>query len=139
MMHMIKLPLTRVLSFLVWGCTFSLAALASGKTRPPTATPSIDGKKVVALDAVPNVQIEMPDQSIHDFGPDFQASLITQLMQSGRYLVTDPAASAPAVAAQATSAAADYVWVGSVTPSATVRIEVVALNFSTGSLGEKMF
>src|SRR5690242_17540839 len=91
--------------------------LAAAK-KPPA---QLDGKKVVALARVPNIQIEMPDQSLHNFGEDFQASLTTQLMQSGRYLVADPLAS-PKIRAQGVPfISSEFVWNGSYTPAVTVR------------------
>ena len=66
-----------------------LAADSQGLSSLPVA----QGKKAVALTPIQNVQIEMPDQSIHNFGEDLQASLTTQLTQSGRYIVIDPLSS----------------------------------------------
>src|SRR4051794_11032768 len=87
--HPGQLPRSWALGSVVWGSIFPLLAFASGKAPAPDV-PTIDGKKVVALFPVKSVVIEMPDGSLHDFGPDFRASLITKLMQSERYLVTDP-------------------------------------------------
>ena len=110
------------------------AAQAGGKAKPDTGS---SAKKVVALTPVQNIQIEMPDQSLHDFGQDYEASLVTQLTQSGRYIVTDPQPLGADLKVE--SIPQGYSWAGSVTPSATIRIEVDALTFQTGSRGESMF
>ncbi len=94
------------------------------------------GRKVVGLAPLSSLQIEMPDGSMHNFGEDFQASLTTQLMQTGRYTVSD-AMKAHGKGTQRDGS--EYVWSGSVTPAATVTVQVAALNFSTGLRGERMF
>jgi hypothetical protein len=98
-----------------------------------------DGKKVVALEPVKNIQIEMPDRSWHNFGEDFQASLTTQLVQSEKYLVTDADQKLNLNSDRQSTLGSGYVWNGSVTPAATVRIHVNALSFATGFRGDRMF
>jgi hypothetical protein len=117
--------------------------------------PNFLGKKVIRLEPVTQVQIEMPDQSLHDFGQDFQASLTTQLIHSGKYLLQDDSQESgqnlglQAVAhnqlfSHSTGGSTDgvpdpYVWDGSSTPVADVKISVDALSFSTGEGGDRMF
>ena len=47
-----------------------------------------EGKKVIELPPFKSVQIEMPDQAVHNFGQDFEAILTSQLVGSGKYLVS---------------------------------------------------
>ncbi len=113
---------------------FLFPALAFGAGKKPSH-PYFLGKKVVGLSPVENIQIEMPNQEIHNFGEDYQASLVTNLIQTGRYIVAD---ALPRV--QRTQRILErYAWSGSVTPAANVTVEVDALNFSTGSRGEQSF
>jgi len=111
---------------------------ASGATPP-------QGKKVVGLAPVSTVQIQMPDQTIHDFGQDYQASMTNQLTQSGKYIVSSPLQapeSGPAsslISDKLAQNPAQYVWNGSSTPVATVKVDVEALDFSSDSKGDRMF
>ncbi len=117
------------------------ASFAAGKRAPQPAP--IHGKKVIALAPVARVQIEMPDGSFHDFGSDFQASMTTQLFKSGRYVVSDLPHVMPRDQAQSAlglmARKPGYEWPGSVVPAATVRVQVEAMSFQTGSRGERMF
>lgn len=117
-----------------------------GPESGPSSGPALEvnkkensGKKVIALTSIKNIQIELPDQSMHNFGEDYQASLITQLTQSGRYIVTDAKTIDLLPEIKVESLTRDYVWPASVTPSATLRIEVEALSFQTGLRGDQMF
>lgn len=121
---------------------FSLCGLAEAAGKhPPTVPDHWVGKKVVALAPVRDVQVLLPDSSLHNFGEDFQASLTTQLTQSGKYTVIDAPALVPLDVELRPSElnANKYVWVGSEMPSVTVRITVEALTFQTGSQGDRMF
>lgn len=98
------------------------------------------------MSRVPRVQIEMPDRSQHNFGEDFEAILTTALVQSGNYVVVDTKqldsqknlpADAPEV--RDLSYSPQMVWRSSVSPSATLKVEVNSLNFTTGSRGESSF
>ncbi len=106
-----------------------------GPSKPLPQKPSaFDGKKVVALAPIQRVEIEMPDQSIHNFGEDFQARLTTELLQTKRYIVADtPPRSRSSLESP------NFFWQSSVAPSVIVNIRVDALSFQTGSRGEKAF
>lgn len=112
---------------------------ASGKKKPVEVKPT--GKKVIGLSPMKNMQIEMPDHSMHNFGEDYQASLITKLMQKGRYILVDahPSSETSQEGPTPIEIAREYEWPGSATPAATVRVIVEAMNFRTGSLGDSMF
>ncbi len=94
------------------------------------------GKKVISLEPVEELKIEMPDNSIYYFGENFYASLITRLMETGRYLLVD---SSKNYILNNQGVSLNQQWAGSVTPVATIHIKVDALNFQTGSRGERMF
>ncbi|MEO5970999.1 MAG: S8 family serine peptidase [Bdellovibrionia bacterium] len=119
--------------------------LAYGAAKhPPTFPAHWVGKKVVALAPVSNVQVLLPDNSLHNFGEDFQARLTTLLTQSGKYSVIDelPLDVSQMHAEKSSSGVAsplEYVWVGSEMPSVTVRVTVEALTFQTGAQGDRMF
>jgi hypothetical protein len=121
------------------GGLFLLAEFGHAAGKKPSDGP-LDGKKVIAIAPINNVQIEMPDQSKHDFGADYQASLTDQLIGSGRYLVSDPLPlddkSRLGLNAIPTPG---YSWDGRFIPSATVKVHVEALNFSTGARGDSTF
>ncbi|CAM6053612.1 unnamed protein product [Sphagnum tenellum] len=114
---------------------------------PPGWPPGWIGKKVIALAPIQNISILMPDQSIHNFGEDFQASLITQLVGSNKYTVvddpsTDITLERQRVQSNSTTGSLlppDYSWSGSVMPSVSIKVSVVALSFQTGSRGDQMF
>src|SRR4051812_20732657 len=92
----------------------SASAWAAGK--PPG---HFNGKKIVALGLVHGGKIELPDQFMHDFDDEIQASLTTYLTLSGKYIVAD---ANPRFSLQSGGASEEYRWSGSVTPSATVRL-----------------
>ncbi len=108
------------------------STLAAGK-KPTDLTAVKTGKKVIELIPIQDVQVEMPDQSMHDFGQDFQGMLSTYFINSGRYILVDTIDKA------SNYRALDYNWVESVSPDATVKIRVTALSFQTGSFGDRMF
>lgn len=124
-------------------------AQAAGKHSRPIQAPStpVDpgiGKKIVAFEPFKDVQVLMPDNVLHDFGEDFNASLLTQLMQSGKYVVVDafekkPLSNEMIVQPTRDKQTREYVWNGSNMPSATVRVSVEALTFETGGRGDRMF
>jgi hypothetical protein len=114
---------------------FPLSGHAAGKKRSePAPQPAI--QKVIELDPIAQVQIEMPDQSLHDFGPDFQAALETGFTQSGQYIVQEAASSEARVAA---AEPGGIVWTGSATATARIHIDVTALTFQSGLRGDRMF
>ncbi len=120
---------------------FSSWAHAAAK-RPMNPTASVDGKKVIELAQVEDVQIEMPDGNFQSFGEDFQSRLMTDLAQSSQFLVSMPDAISQApMRAQMQIGKDDqhYLWSGSVTPSAVLKVEVRALTFQTGARGDRMF
>jgi hypothetical protein len=107
---------------------FPRSGHAAGKKRSePAPQPTIE--KVIELDPIAQVQIEMPDQSMHDFGPDFQAALETGFIESGQYILQEAE----------TPAAESTTWTGSATPSAKIHIDVTALTFQSGLRGDRMF
>src|SRR6476659_8406296 len=63
---------------------------AAGKPKPAQNAADFHGKRVIALAPIRNVRIQMPDESYHDFGADFQAVITRMLNDSGRYRVADP-------------------------------------------------
>jgi thermitase len=109
----------------------SASLLAGGKKPIP-----FDGKKVIELAPVQNVQIEMPDQSFHNFGEDFQASLTTHLFKTGKYTIADPVS---ANREFPSSNREDYKWPGSAVPAIKIRVHIGALSFQTGLRGDRMF
>ena len=120
-------------------------AHANGKKRArevaPTPAPStvLDGKRVVAIEPVQNVRIEMPDQSGHDFGLDFEARLKTRLINTGRFVVGDPISASNRLKSRDETGVPGYIWTGTYVPAATVSVSVRELSFVTGSRGERMF
>jgi len=117
------------------------SAWAAGKKAPvqPTPTP-IPGKKMVELDHVEQVHIELPNNQFRDFGSDFQARLTTLLSQSGKFLVTDPSEGVSAQAQMsALSSSPGFVWNGTFVPAAAIKINVSAMSFVAGSRGSRMF
>ncbi len=132
-------------------CFFALAALvpvgaraaAKAPAPAPQPTPS-NGKRVVAIAPIRNVEILMPDEKLHDFGTDFYAALTGALTNSGDYIVVDPDAQDsglhPYIQSQVVAPDLPiYHWTGTFVPAATITIRVDALNFRTGSHGEGMF
>ena len=123
---MIKLNFYRV--FATWitcttlGVTLSYAAAVTPDGK--------DGKRVVVLEPVTNVSIQMPDESFHDFGSDFQERMRSRLTDGNHFIVVDP---------DIHTVRGDPGWTGTVVPAATIRVKVRALSFSTGSRGERMF
>src|SRR4051812_33273466 len=69
--------------------TFNLAASpssdAAGKKRPEAP---INGKRVISLVPVDEISIELPDQTRYSFGQNFEASLLSELQKSERFVVT---------------------------------------------------
>lgn len=123
---------------------YLLALLFLGWNQANAATSETqnesDGKKVIGLESVPGIQIELPNQFMYHFGKDLEASLVTHLTQSGRYIVSDAAKTKPfSSETDLVITPSQYRWPGSVLPSATVKLKVIALNFQTGFLGESTF
>ena len=120
-------------------------AYANGKKRAqevapaPSPSPVLDGKRVVAIESVQNVRIEMPDQSGHDFGLDFEARLKTRLINTGRFVVGDPISALNSLKSRDETGVPGYIWTGTYVPAATVTVSVRELSFVTGSRGERMF
>lgn len=117
---------------------FSAVGEAAGK-KPVGRSQSQaqpQAKKVIELDPIAEVSIEMPDQSLHDFGADFQAKLESDFTQSGKYIVQE---AQTALTPQIREQANDIVWSGSATASAEISIAVTALSFLSGRRGDRMF
>jgi hypothetical protein len=115
-----------------------------GKAQP-AAAPVTDGKRVIKLDPIRNVRIQLPDQSFHDFGDDLRSMLVTSLTAGGNFIVAEDQPPLPlhkmmALAAPGPSPTPPpaYEWQGTFVPAGTVKIEVDALTFATGSRGERM-
>jgi len=111
------------------------------KSAPPAAVVPTSGKRVLAIAPVERVRIEMPDNTIRDFGDDFLARLRTRFTQANEFVVVDPE---PEFAIQSGfrshKAAPDgFEWESSPVPAATVRIDVDAMSFVTGARGGRMF
>jgi hypothetical protein len=108
-----------------------------GQATPPP------GKKVIELLTTPSVSIELPDQTLHDFGQDYDASLVTQLTQSERYIVNAPVPQNALVArnspAPSSSPPPAAIWEGSSVPTAALRTEFTGFSFETGNKGEHSF
>ena len=94
-----------------------------------------EGKKGIQILPLDELQIEMPDGSFHNFGEDFQASLTTQLMESGRYIVmdVDPVQDMSSVQQR------HLKWAASSTAAVKLKVQVVALSFETGSKDDSQF
>ncbi|MGK5083681.1 S8 family serine peptidase [Bdellovibrionota bacterium FG-1] len=117
--------------------TVLLVSLALGSGLADAAA---NGKRVIALDHVRNVEIEMPDGNLHNFGDDFEIVLGRRLTETGRFILSDvPHGIGSEVSALSSGYSEQYVWPGSVVPSATIKVTVDALSFQTGSRGERMF
>lgn len=137
-----------VISFVVLG--FGSSALAAGKKRPadPVSTPAFDGKRVVSWKEIPLVQVELPNGENRAFGDDFVEKLKTRFQNSGKFIVADPlgttlqpvdAIHSKTVAAQKAALVERYVWPGSYTPVAQLKLKVYELSLRTGERGEKTF
>ncbi len=127
------------LALSAWICVFEAQGAAK---KPPAAPEALSaGKRVIAIEPIQNVRIELPDQRFHDFGSDFQAALSTRLEQSGKFIVVDPEPVDLAGRAQLKRAgvASEFHWPSSSVPAATVRFVVEALSLQTGSRGGRMF
>ena len=120
---------------------------AAGKRKTPKATQApavIDGKRTMRLSRVEHVQIAMPDDTLHDFGPDFDGYLTTYFSKSPRVVliqnseVVGPRSASGPSAPLVAKPADDYTWEGGILPAATVRIGVKAFTFQTGSRGGRM-
>ena len=118
--------------------TFCAPSSQAVNSVPSPAVPDgKDGKRVIVIEPVTNVSIQMPDESFHDFGSDFQERMRSRLTDSNHFIVVDPDIhTVPAAHPQHVT---DPVWSGTVVPAATIRVKVKALSFSTGSRGERMF
>ncbi len=113
------------------------SASAAAK-RLPSLTGALDGKRVIQINKIPRVDIEMPDRSLHAFGEDYESRLMTRLTQSGRFLVST-AEGAGFTSTQPMPGLQRYIWQGSVTPAAILDVEVRSLGFYSGSKGDRMF
>ena len=132
-------------------------AVAAGK-KVQSELALKDGKKVIEIAKPPLAEMEMPDQSLYSFGPEFQASLVNQLVQTGRYVVLDEspltvsgeagrprlldrrkASSGVNAQDQAVILRKHYVWRGTTTPAVRLRVEVLALSMRAGIRGEQVF
>jgi len=112
----------------------STVAGAAGKKRagPPAQT---KGKRVLAIEPIRNVRIEMPDETPRDFGQDFHDRIRGHL-DGNRYVVVSPV---PDQDRRSQKSAARESWASGYLPSATLRIAVDALSFQTGNRGGRMF
>lgn len=132
----LKNQILKVLSY--FSCFFFLyhPVMAAAKKSHVSV---FEGKRSIELLPIDGAEIELPDQSIHYFGEDFEASLITQLMDTGRFIVTQPLLAVPDSVPQRKPLARGYQWTGTAVPSARIRVEVKSLNLTTGSRGDRSF
>lgn len=106
-----------------------------------------NGKLVVQLNPIEEVFIEMPDGSTRNIGHDLESHMNTVLTKSGQYIVIQPNLQKPIAelqdsrlsSANSKDESADPVWNGSVTPSATLSVKVTAVEFYTGSGGDRTY
>lgn len=112
------------------------ASLAASSAPSPTPV----AKRVLELGQVEHVKISLPDETTHDFGPDFRARLTTFLTNSGKYVVMEPESTHKAQQqSSGLQGSETYQWEGGAVPAAKVSISVDALSFQTGSGGGRMF
>ncbi|MEK7690306.1 MAG: S8 family serine peptidase [Bdellovibrionota bacterium] len=122
-------------AFCLLGATLCVASWADANNW--------EGRRVIALERPPIVSVELPDASRFEFGDELYSALIRAMEESGRFLPVDPE---PEIAGLR-SALRSFnfaerrdpppIWSGSFVPSATVRFEVVAFTFVTGSRGDR--
>jgi hypothetical protein len=126
---------------MVFAAMTSSSVQAAGKKK--TQAPQSNGKRVVAVEPIQNIRIEMPDGNFHDFGSDFYSSLTAHLDESGKYITADkPNRDGTGASARSRidlDPPPGYEWPSSVVPAATVKMKVEALTFQTGSRGERMY
>ena len=123
----------------ILGPQIGAEALAAGKKKPETPLSlAQNGKRVIALENVRDVRIELPNHEVKDFGQGFQAKLTSRLTESGRYIVADPEAEHAAAIAES-ERGPEYHWSGKFVPAAKIRVVVDAMNFVTGGRGGRMF
>lgn len=118
------------------------SAVAAGKKPKTPIAVTTDGKRTVAIENVRNMQIELPDHTVKDFGQGFQAGLTRQLLNSGNFGVMDSPSDLQTRAAMMEvqdESTPGYSWPGSVVAVATLKTHVNALSFKTGFRGERMF
>ncbi|MBI2711712.1 MAG: hypothetical protein HYX41_02450, partial [Bdellovibrio sp.] len=75
-----------IFCYLIFSANSSYAA---GKKNPTAVPPLKDGKRFVAIEKVPQMRIELPDDTIKDFGEAFQFGLIGRLVNSGKFGAVD--------------------------------------------------
>jgi hypothetical protein len=112
--------------------------------------------RMIGIEPLGNVEIELPDQSFRDFGLDFIEKLKTKMRESEKFLTFDAPSSvldskdhpaSPDVSAITAGSGREsgvgppggIVWNGSYHPAATIRFEVDAFSFVTGDRGSRMF
>lgn len=126
-----------------------ISSLAQAAGKAPPKEPS-RGKRMIALDHVDQVEIQMPDGSFYPFGEGYCARMETTLVQSGKYNVHWPRdvvncqrqqeeAGTQVLRSRASSRGDDIVWAGTSYPVANIRVKVKAMNFTTGWKGEQIF
>ncbi|MBL7716525.1 MAG: S8 family serine peptidase [Bdellovibrionales bacterium] len=143
----------KVFCFAFLGLTAILgeSALAAGKKRPadPVApAPVFEGKRVVTWKETPLVQVELPNGENRAFGDDFVEKLKTKFQNSGKFIVADPVGTLPRpvlakeshkISSMQQALVERYVWPGSYTPVAQLKLKVHELSLRTGERGEKTF
>ncbi len=114
-------------------------AWAGGHPKQPDPAP-LDGKRVILVDPIFKVEIQMPDESRYPIGPDLEATLTRQLIESGRYVIAqdDPPASGVAAISQP-SLFSSFTWHASSEPAARLKIRVTEFSFESGSRGNRLF
>ncbi len=123
---------------------------AQGAAKHPAPAASadsafVDGKRVVSIDPIKSLALEMPDGSLRDFGYLLRSSLEDRLYQSGHFVVTQTQPENVVGGASALESSGERAiekesqWVGSSVPAVTLRVVPQALSFQTGFRGERMF
>ncbi|MGK5087552.1 S8 family serine peptidase [Bdellovibrionota bacterium FG-2] len=151
--------ITRSKYFLFFcAAVFSIQAWGAAK-HPTPVSPNdaafADGKRVVSIDPITTLALEMPDGSRLDFGGRLRRALEVRLTQSGHFVVFNPDRSTPEGASGVAPGVARFgleaapraegskgkedQWVGSAVPAVTLRVVPQALSFQTGFKGERMF
>lgn len=127
------------ISVVLVGMVYSLETFAAAK-KPRPIEKEFTGKRAIEILPIENVQIEMPDQSIHNFGADFEAMLIRTLFGTGKYTIVRPSSiPQPKTQTKEVQELPNYFWNGGVFPAARVKVIVEALTFQTGFRGGRMF
>lgn len=124
-------------------------SFAAGKKKPasnppPRVVQGLDGKRIVALRPLPDIQIELPNQDLENFGRNYRDVLVRKLMESQRFLEGDSLGKKEGTAGMFSMTRSllskpRYDWASTYVPTATLSVEVEAMNFTTGSRGDRSF